>query len=82
MRNDYIPISCAFYDELEAAAVKKIESTIVYKEDEQIKTISALVIDFKTKNKEEFLILNNLKEIRLDKIISFNNIKPEDKNYC
>lgn len=82
MSHDYIPISCAFYDELEAAAVKKIESTIIYKEQEQIKTINGLIVDFKTKDKEEFLILENKKQIRLDKIISFNNLKPEDKNYC
>jgi len=82
MQNDYIPISCAFYDELEAAAVKKVNSTIVYKENLEEKTIVDFIIDFKTKNKQEFVLLKNGTEIRLDKIISFNNLKPSDKNYC
>ncbi len=82
MSNDYVPISCAFYDELEAAAVKKIYSTIQYQEDNKIKTIQGYVIDFKTFTKQEFLILDNKMQIRLDKIITFNNLSPKDKNYC
>lgn len=82
MSHDYTPISCSFYDELEAAAVKKIPSTIIYKDKEDVKTIKGLIADFKTKDKKEFLILENKKQIRLDKIISFNDLKPEDKDYC
>lgn len=82
MTSDYIPISCAFYDELEACAVKKALCTIVYKEDEEIKTVEALIVDFKTLKKEEFMILDDCTQIRLDKIISFNNIKPKDRMYC
>ena len=82
MKNDYVPISCAFYDELEAAAVKKMISTIVYKDNLEDKTIIDLIIDFKTKDKQEFILLKNGTQIRLDKIISFNDLKPSDKNYC
>jgi len=82
MENDYIPISCAFYDELEAAAVKKINSIIVYEENLEEKSITDLIIDFKTKDKQEFVLLKSGLKIRLDKIISFNNLKPSDKNYC
>ncbi|WP_072682619.1 Rho-binding antiterminator [Arcobacter sp. LA11] len=82
MSNDYIPIPCAFYDELEAAAVKKIDCEIVYLDKENKKTINTKVVDFKTSNKEEFVILANNQKIRLDKIVLFNNLSPKDKNYC
>lgn len=82
MSNDYTPVSCAFYDELEAAAVKRVESTIVYKEEDQLNTVTDFVVDFKTITKQEFCILKSGLEIRLDKIISFNEIKPSDKDYC
>ena len=39
-------------------------------------TIEDLIVDFKTKNKEEFLILNNGTQIRLDKIIKINEMIP------
>ena len=82
MSNEYTPISCTFYDELEASAVKKENSTIVYKDDNKKITTDAIIIDFKTENKQEFLILSDGVKIRLDKIISFNGIRPTDKNYC
>ena len=82
MSNDYIPIPCTFYDELEAAAVKKVDCEIIYIDKYIEKTIKAKIIDFKTKNKEEFMILSNNQIIRLDKIVIFNNISPKDKNYC
>ncbi len=82
MEDKYIPISCAYYDEFEAAAVKRIECTIVYKDKNEEKTINAKVIDFKTINKEEFMILDNGLKIRLDKIVLFNDLSPSDKDYC
>lgn len=82
MNTDYKPVSCAFYDELEAAAVKRTLCTIVYEDNGVKNSVKSLVVDFKTNRKEEFMILDNKAEIRLDKIISFNGIKPTDKNYC
>ena len=82
MSNDYNPISCAYYDEFESAAVKRIDCEIVFIENEQEKTIHAKVVDFKTKDKQEFMILDNEDMIRLDKIVLFNGISPNDKNYC
>lgn len=82
MSTDYLPIACTFYDELEAAAVKKIVSAIVYKENNETINIESRVIDFKTLNKEEFMILENGLSIRLDKIISFNGIKSQMSESC
>jgi len=72
--NKYHAISCHFYDELEFLAVKKIIAKITYFENENEMTIEDLIVDFKTKNKEEFLILKNGTQIRLDKIVRINGI--------
>lgn len=74
MDNKYHAISCHFYDELEVLAVKKIIAKITYFENENEMTIEDLIVDFKTKNKEEFLILENGTQIRLDKIIKINDL--------
>lgn len=79
MNNDqYIPITCHFYDELESLAVKRIKSTITYIDETNSEiTINENIVDFKTKNKKEFMILSNNKKIRLDKIKSVNGITPK-----
>ena len=80
MGNKYIPISCHFYDELESLAVKKIKSKIVFLEDDLENEIEDFIVDFKNINKEEFMILSSGKQIRLDKIISVNDLVQT--NYC
>ncbi|GGD46190.1 hypothetical protein GCM10012288_20580 [Malaciobacter pacificus] len=72
MDNKYKPIACQFYDELESLAVKKVKSKIVYSEDNIQKEIEDFIVDFKTLNKEEFMILQNGLQIRLDKVLSVN----------
>jgi len=74
--DEYKRVSCHFYDVLEAAAVKKIVSKIVYKEDDEEKEIEQKVIDFKIIDKAEYMILDNSQKIRLDKIVLFNDMNP------
>ena len=76
MANKYQTVSCHFYDELETLAVKKVLSKITYLENENEIDIEDLIVDFRTRNKEEFLILKNGTQIRLDKIIKINEIPP------
>ena len=76
MANKYQTVSCHFYDELETLAVKKVLSKITYSENENEIDIEDLIVDFRTRNKEEFLILKNRTQIRLDKIIKINEIPP------
>lgn len=74
MNEPYKPIACHFYDELEALAVKKVKVTLTYINEQQTITLdNVLLIDFQTKNKEEFVILSQGSKIRLDHIQS---IKP------
>ena len=76
MANKYQTVRCHFYDELETLAVKKVLSKITYSENENEIDIEDLIVDFRTRNKEEFLILKNGTQIRLDKIIKINEIPP------
>lgn len=78
MEDKYTPIPCQFYDILESLAVKKTKSFIVYKDENIEKSVEDFIVDFKTKNKEEFVVLSNSQEIRLDKIISINSLTPND----
>jgi Rho-binding antiterminator len=77
----YQPISCDFYDELELLAIRKTVAKIIIRNDaNEIEEIQNSIKTLYTKNKEEFLVLDNDKEIRLDKLVSVNGI--ELKNYC
>ena len=78
----YKSISCHFYDELESAAVKKILCSIVYADGQEKKEIQQKIIDIKIINKAEYMILDNAQKIRLDKILLFNDLNPNDNKYC
>ena len=63
----YIPISCDFYDELEALAIQRKNTTIVYREPgRELRTIEGRIADLQTENKVEFMILADGQRIRLD----------------
>lgn len=71
---DYEPISCDFYDELEAYSTLKKEVEIFY-EDESGNTISTFgrIKDLYAKDKTEYLLLDTGLEIRLDILIGVDN---------
>ena len=77
----YQPISCDYYDELEIVAMRQSIATIIFRNDEGVElSISKKIKTLETRNSEEFLILENGEEIRLDKLISMNG--KIVKNYC
>ena len=78
----YKSISCHFYDELEAAAVKRVLCTIVYEDGQEKKEIKQKIVDLKIIDKAEYMILDNAQKIRLDKIVLFNDLNPNDNKYC
>jgi len=78
----YQSVSCHFYDEFEAAAVKRVVCTIVYNDGEEEKEIKQKIVDLKIIDKAEYMILDNEQKIRLDKIILFNGLSPNDNKYC
>lgn len=66
---DYKPISCSLHDELEARATLRKQSTILYRnEQNELETTVAIIKDIYTRSGEEFILLDNGMEIRLDKI--------------
>lgn len=73
-KQTYKCINCNLYDELESYAIRKTELTVSYiSEDgrEQLKD-SFIIVDFETKNKEEFLISDQGHRIRLDRLVEIN----------
>jgi Rho-binding antiterminator len=80
MEREYKPISCDFHSELELLALRGTSCQILYKTEEGIQSISGVIKDLYTLNKEEFLLLQDSKKIRLDQLVSVNGM--ELKNYC
>lgn len=77
----YVPISCSFYDELEALATLRRPATIKYAEEDTVtKTVEGKIKDFFIREGAEYLLLNTGLEIRLDYIISVNG--KIMGNYC
>jgi len=77
--SDYQPISCDFYDILEESATLKKRSIIhFYNTDQQEEQIVSRIKNLFTKEKEEFMELENGRTIRLDRLISVDG-KPLDK---
>ncbi|MCY7409779.1 MAG: hypothetical protein LH473_05865 [Chitinophagales bacterium] len=67
----YIPISCNYYDELEALATLKKTCIIIFKDEaEREISISGVIKTFFIKDKTEFLQLGSGEGIRLDRLIS------------
>ena len=69
----YVPISCSFYDELEALATLQRNCEIVFTDDDgNGKTLTGIIKTFFIRDKVEFLQLETGEEIRLDKLASVN----------
>ncbi|MEL6968606.1 MAG: Rho-binding antiterminator [Bacteroidota bacterium] len=75
--NTYIPINCSYYDELEAAATQRRTVTIVYRDkQEQEQKVATRITDLFARNKEEFMVLENGLEFRLDRLVSIDGKMP------
>ena len=72
-KQPYKPISCDFYDELEAYATQQ---KIVVGEFEtpegNMRQCEVRIVNLETRNKEEFVTLDNGLEIRLDYVHDVN----------
>ena len=69
----YQPVSCRFYDYLEADATLGRVSDIKYVDQNGVvETISGIIKDLHTKKGEEFLQLDDGQVLPLDAILEFN----------
>jgi Rho-binding antiterminator len=72
----YIPIDCLFVDRLQDWATRKEVVKIVYRNKAgEVISINTRIIDLYTKNKEEFIVLENKVTFRLDLLVSVNEYK-------
>ncbi|WP_367390957.1 hypothetical protein [Lewinella sp. LCG006] len=80
---DYQPINCSYYDELEAMATLKKVIPIVYRNDrgEEV-LIATRITNLYTRNKEEFMVLENGLEFRLDRLVSADGKVVIEGNAC
>ncbi|MBC8109466.1 MAG: hypothetical protein H7Y04_00240 [Verrucomicrobia bacterium] len=74
MNTNYQPISCNFYDELEALAVKSLACEIVFlDENDQEQTVQTKIETFFIVQKAEFMQVSGFPPIRLDKLVRVND---------
>lgn len=75
MNKAYQPISCDFHSELELRALRQQPVEIVFlTANDQPATVNAPIKDLYTRNGEEFLLLPNGNEIRLDQLVSVDGL--------
>lgn len=75
MDKKYVPIACGLYDELEVRALKKQNVWLTYRISEsQENKINCVITDLFSKNKIEYLKTDSGIIIRLDDILSVDNI--------
>ncbi len=79
---EYKPISCSFYDYLEAFALKKVNCTIEYIENGNSFQTKGIIVDLFSKDKVEFLLLDNGALIRLDNLLKVNGISLKSFESC
>jgi len=83
MKKKYIPIDCGFHDLLLDRATRRSVVELEYLDSNAQATTKATVIkDVYTKQKEEFLLMDDGEIIRLDQIVSVDGIKPKGDNSC
>ena len=66
----YTPISCSFYDELEALATLRKSCIIRYQNEQgEMQDQQAIIKDFFIRDKVEYMLLDNGGTIRLDYLV-------------
>ena len=79
--SDYRPISCSFYDELEARATTGQRCTLHYRgEDGELLTHEGIIADLYIRDRVEYLRCQDGFELRLDRLTAVDD--REVKDYC
>lgn len=74
--DNYQPINCDFYDELEARATLRRSCHIEFRDvSGQNQSIEAVIKDLYIRSKVEYMLLSTGLEIRLDRLVSVDG-KP------
>lgn len=77
---NYQPISCTFHDHIEHYIVRReVVDISFFENDREINLKSTILDSYTSTTKEEFIIIeNHSTPIRLDRIISINELKLAD----
>jgi len=82
MEDKYIPLACGLYDRLESVSVlRKVCEIKYFTEGGETLTVTQKIIDIKSENKTEYLVLEDKTAIRLDRIISVDG-EPFSGSTC
>lgn len=68
----YTPIACGLYEELELLAMHRQRCQIVYRFNDRPTIITSVIRDLFTRRGEEFLVLCDGTQIRLDALMRVN----------
>ncbi|MCH8568872.1 MAG: hypothetical protein LAT67_11435 [Balneolales bacterium] len=85
---NYEPIACRLYDELERIIIEKREVELVYETETGMldapQQRSARIVDIYTRDKQEFIRLEDGTEIRLDRLIraAHHDFRGNDMRSC
>jgi Rho-binding antiterminator len=80
MEEEYKPVNCDFYDELEALATKHKSVEMIFNNNGAKSVIKATISDLYTREKVEYLKTNSGLEIRLDKLVEVDG--KQASAYC
>jgi Rho-binding antiterminator len=83
MNDKYIAINCEFLDRIEDWCIRKELCQIIYRQGSFPRDLETegFIKDIFTKEKAEYILLDNEEAIRLDKIVSINGYELP-KNSC
>lgn len=75
-KKHYSPISCSYYDRLEAWATLKTVCEVKFQrpDAESFQVVEARIVDIYSKNREEYIVLDTDEVIRLDRLASVSGI--------
>lgn len=77
----YHPISCSFYDQLEALSTKGLAVDIAYLDESGVEQrVLGRIIDLYSRDKVEYAEMDGNIRIRLDRLRTVNGMYPGD--YC
>lgn len=79
METPYRPIDCSYYDRLEAWATLKGSCAIVWMDQDKVKhEVQSRIMDLVIQNHVEYLVVEKGLRIRLDHLISINDIPLDE----
>ena len=76
----YSPVSCDFYDELEALATQHKPCEIIFINNGSKSVIHTRIAKLVTRDKTEYLVTDSGLEIRLDQLVQVDG--KLSSNYC